>query len=249
MNLIGHPRTSSVTKKLKTKGVASLILASVFLGVSPSIALADGKSTSAHEKSVNNTVEKKNAKGILPKKDKYSDEDVLKLLLAGQGPIAQKHPDLLNQLGFDPNRPMTDPAVLDNLVQLYMDYHPEFSNEIRRPLETGDPRAVERALIRLTEKYREFAQDVLGINSDEMVQARGACDGGAKACTVAYIAAVANGAVYANVAGATFVFVAAAAVFVVGPVAYLDDKTDPYQRMTSMEKDIVTLNLAKAMSS
>lgn len=181
---------------------------------------------------------------------KYSDGDVLKLLLAGQGPVADDNPELLRYLGFAANRPMTDPEILDELVVDFLEYYPEFSEEIRAPLESGDPRQVEHALMDLTTVYEGYYLETYEVRLNTGDYGMAGC-GWAVAC--AYVAvtglAVANGAAYATVAGVTFVFVAAAAVFIVGPIAYLDDKNGVDSRATALEKDEITLRIAEALAA
>lgn len=99
----------------------------------------------------------------------------------------------------------------------------------------------------LTRSFKQFASAKYGVKSTSDGRSSAQGCGVTWQCAAVAAYAVANGAVYANAAVATFVLAAAAAVFVVGPVAYLDDKTGAESRLTSIEKDKLTMQLATAL--
>lgn len=57
-------------------------------------------------------------------KVEYTDREVLQLLLAAEGRIAQEHPELQQILGFSPENPTVDMDVLNNTIDLYLEETP-----------------------------------------------------------------------------------------------------------------------------
>lgn len=147
--------------------------------------------------------------------ERYSDQDLLLFLFAGEGKIAKEHPDLLTYLGFDPNRPKANRGELHRLVRDYLEFDTDFSSSVRKPLSSGDPILVERALISFTDSFQTFlttekGQTFLPPSAD--ATARGC--GVFRICVGVTLLAVANAVLYANAAAVTFVAAAAAVVWV-----------------------------------
>lgn len=131
----------------------------------------------------------------------YSSTDILKLLLAGQGPAAEANPELIRFLGFDPEKPITEPEALDALVAEYLAFDPSFDSTVRTDLSSGDPLKTESALLTFTDTFQAFLAEK-GQQVPDAPQSRG-CGAGAEVCFTAYAVVLANGVVYANVALAT----------------------------------------------
>lgn len=182
----------------------------------------------------------------------YEDGEIVKLLLAGQGLVAKDNPQVVEDLGFDPERPVADPQELQVVVDEYLAYSADF-NEIRNTLESGDPRLVESGLVSFTEDFQAFVENEHGLQTDDKTPSAHTqnCDGSAcvNVAAVANAAAAVNGAVYANVAGATFAVAAVAVIFVVGPVAYLADPDDPQNEMADFERDIITTSITDVLAA
>ncbi|WP_407319280.1 hypothetical protein UQW22_02545 [Isoptericola halotolerans] len=155
----------------------------------------------------------------------YSDEEVLEFLFAGVGPIAEAHPEAVDALGFAEVRPEVDREELDRLIEDYLEFYPQFSKQVRPAVLSGDPLRVEQGLRLLSKKFASLVEErTAGEAKDQFdesgsVSLQSVCSGpGGWACTIAYVVAVVNGAVYANVAGATMAVAALAVLWV-----YLED--------------------------
>ncbi len=157
---------------------------------------------------------------------KYSAEDALRLLLAGIGPLAESNPRLLSLLGFAADRPVPSLAEVDPIVTDFLAYYPGFKSEVLPKLRSGKPRSVEAALATFTEKFYDYLNYRKAItNPEEQPQVTPYGCGVTWTCAAVAAFVVANGALYANVAVATFVVVAGAAVLVLLVVpGYLANK-------------------------
>lgn len=141
----------------------------------------------------------------------YTDAEVLQLLFDGTGPVAEENPELLERLNFAEDRPAADPEMLDEVIEVYLDYHPTFEQDVLDPLTSGNPELVEVALVELTDTYFEMLEDEYEVSELPAAEAAG-CGAGAEVCVVAYAVAFVNAGVYANAAVATMAVVALAVV-------------------------------------
>lgn len=150
----------------------------------------------------------------------YSDKEVLELLLAAQGPIADKNPDIVKTLGFSEEKPETDPVALDKVIDEYLAETPEFNSKVSKPFQSGDPEQVDGALQYLTKTFQPYAErkkeeqerilaeqhtqngNIAEANQD-FAEGGGWTWMGAYVAAYANVAAVANAVVYANAALAT----------------------------------------------
>ena len=152
---------------------------------------------------------------------RHSDRDVLELLLAGTGPIAEKHPLLVERLGFNPDRPDTDPRLLHKFISQYLKYDADFKYAVREPLASGDPARVEAALIHLSVKSLDLLERDYGlvVSQGQDASAAGTIGAWRRVALTAYVAA--NFVVYVNAGIATNALVAL--VVVPAYVSYLMD--------------------------
>lgn len=170
---------------------------------------------------------------------RYSSREIIKLLLAGQGQAADDNPDLIRFLGFDPEKPITDPDSLDALVSEYLEFDPEFDSTVRPDVSSGDPLRTEAALVSFTETFQEFlAKKGQEVPGETPVQARG-CGAGAEVCFAAYAVVMVNGALYANVAVATL----AVATIAFGWFYLMDDGSS----VSEIERTTFISDLTSAM--
>lgn len=181
--------------------------------------------------------------------DSYSQEEIATLLLFGQGRAADDHPEVLDYLGFAPGRPMTDPAVVAEVVPLFLESVDDFETRIYDPVVSGLPWRVEEGIKNLVEAWDFFAVEELGLESVDSGAAVSAQSNAVNRVSFASVAVTAGG-LYATAGVATFVLAAAAAVFVVGPVAYLDDASERFMEgeLSRFERDEVTLEVADALA-
>ncbi|WP_328811771.1 hypothetical protein [Rhodococcus sp. NBC_00294] len=139
----------------------------------------------------------------------YSDRDVLKLLLAGQGQLASDRPELLNVLGFSADKPASDEGALDRVVSDYLSAHPDFHETVSVPFQSGDPARIDSALATLTRNFNSFLDesgrevDPAVVGQDGGATARGWAWAGANVVIYANAVGVANAVGYANVGVAT----------------------------------------------
>lgn len=151
----------------------------------------------------------------------YSDQEVLQLLLAAQGPVAENHPELPRLLGFDEDKPHTDTEGLVQVIDAYLEFEPEFAALVAEPLQSGDPDEVDRALMDFTESFMEFMEvsaDQLGDGWQEQASGAGWTWQGANVAIYANALGVANVVGYTNAGVATLALAAVAVVKL-----YLDD--------------------------
>lgn len=78
--------------------------------------------------------------------DKYGDVEMLELLLAAQGPIAEDHPELKTILGFSESKPKTNEDALAKIISAYLAANPDFNKVVSLPFQSGDPDRVDEAL-------------------------------------------------------------------------------------------------------
>lgn len=171
---------------------------------------------------------------------KYSDRDVAKLLLLGEGPMAT--PELNALLGFDPNRPKADPTEVEELLDLYLASVPNFHGKVTVPFQSGNPMRVDSALKTLSTTYNEFLREQTAVpenGESSNASARGWFWMGANVAVYANAVGVANAVGYTNVGVATF------AVATIGFVTwYLPD----HDSSSGMDRDAQVAELANAVS-
>ncbi|WP_159395008.1 hypothetical protein [Streptomyces sp. 2323.1] len=89
---------------------------------------------------------------------KYSDAELLQLLLAAQGPIADAHPELKQMLGFNPDKPHTNEEALSRIIAGYLATHPRFHEDMAIPFHSGDPVRVDAALRDFSVTFNEYVK-------------------------------------------------------------------------------------------
>lgn len=169
---------------------------------------------------------------------KYTDEEILQVLLAGVGPISQEYPDLVTSyLGFYPDKGEVNMDELNKMIDGYLEFNKNFSSEISDSLRSGDPIVVENSLVKFSETFQEFLSIHYGFDADKaMTRAVASPREGAEVWVVAYAVAFVNAGVYANLGVATMALVAGAAVIVVVVApGYL--KSDDPKMPNSLESD------------
>ncbi|MFF5333496.1 hypothetical protein [Streptomyces sp. NPDC013181] len=90
---------------------------------------------------------------------KYSDTELLQLLLAAQGPIAEAYPELKSMLGFNPDKPHTDEDALNQIIAGYLAAHPEFHETSAVPFHSGDPVLVDAALRDFSVSFIDYVKE------------------------------------------------------------------------------------------
>ncbi|MCX5069003.1 hypothetical protein OOJ91_24470 [Micromonospora lupini] len=146
---------------------------------------------------------------------RYTDSELLELLLAAQGPVAEQHPELVRILGFDPAKPHTDDAALDAIVTAYLKHDRDFHEATAKPLQSGDPTRVNEGLRVFSVSFNEFIRaqggNAVSGKSTFTTQA-GWFYMGANVAIYANAVGVANAVAYANVGVATFALATVALV-------------------------------------
>lgn len=160
----------------------------------------------------------------------YNDREVLELLLAGTGTIAEDSPRIVDVLGFAPDRARISDADLREVVDAYSAYNPDFRAEVLPGLTSGDPDLVQASL-------GEFYASVVDFFKTDPVFAEARTVAGKKpvVSTNATGQAVQNVNFVVNVnallnVNVAAVAIAGAAVFAVAYVwtRYLDDPNRTY---------------------
>ncbi|MEU8762722.1 hypothetical protein [Streptomyces sp. NPDC048659] len=182
--------------------IAAVAMLSVLMtgGVTAQAAFADaGHGASAPGKA--------RLKETMRQTTEYSNEDLLQLLLAAQGPIADTHPDLKRMLGFNPDKPRTDTEALDTVIAGYLAARPGFRQEVAAPLHSGDPVRVDAALrdfsLSFNKWLKETAQPAPDGGAPAVAQARGWFWMGAYVAIYANAVGAANAVAYTNAGVAT----------------------------------------------
>lgn len=140
----------------------------------------------------------------------YTDRELLEFLVAGQGPIADRHPELLSFLGFSADKPTTAQKPLNRFMRDYLAADPDFHRTVTVPMQSGDPKMVNAALRQFSTELRAVVRAKIDSRSAteahaNNAQAAGWTWRGANIAVYANAVAVANAGVYANVGVATFV--------------------------------------------
>ncbi|GAA2911241.1 hypothetical protein GCM10020221_03750 [Streptomyces thioluteus] len=187
--------------KFKTRNIVATVVAGSIIAVggftTQSALAADGRGASAPGKAQLKEAAKETAK--------YSDAELLQLLLAAQGPIADAHPELKRMLGFNVSKPRTDEAALNKVIKGYLAAHPEFHKKMAVPFQSGDPVRVDAALRDFSVTFNEFIKKNGQPVSSGKAQVRAAGWFYMGAYVAIYVNAVgaANAAVYTNAGVAT----------------------------------------------
>ncbi|MEE1805258.1 hypothetical protein [Streptomyces sp. BE133] len=136
---------------------------------------------------------------------KYSDAELLQLLLAAQGPIADAHPKLKQMLGFNPDKAHTNEEALNQIIAGYLAAHPGFHQDVAVPFHSGAPVRVDAALRDFSISFNKWIKDTAepADNGKAQAQASGWFYMGAYVAIYANAVGVANAVVYANAAVAT----------------------------------------------
>lgn len=90
-------------------------------------------------------------------KVKYSDEDVLKLIIFAQGPIAEQRPDLAEKLLKGKPKPkLPDDAVFEDVVSQLKRVDPEYHEVVTKGVQKNDPLKAEAAMKRLSDDLNKI---------------------------------------------------------------------------------------------
>ncbi|MBT2486646.1 MULTISPECIES: hypothetical protein [unclassified Microbacterium] len=87
---------------------------------------------------------------------KYSDREVLELLLAGKGAIAEANPKIVDVLGFAPDRAEISDEDLALVVDAYLAFNPNFRDQVLPGLTSGAPNVVSESLGNFYKSVVEF---------------------------------------------------------------------------------------------
>ncbi|GAA3374562.1 hypothetical protein [Streptomyces racemochromogenes] len=188
---------------LSRKTVAAAALVSVIVGggITAQTAFADaGHGTSAPGRARLKDAAKNTAE--------YSDTDLLRLLLAAQGPIADAHPELKRMLSFDPAKPRTDDEALDRVIAGYLAAHPGFHEDTAAGFHSGDPVRVDAALRDFSVSFNKWLGQTSrpagdGAGPAGVAQARGWFWMGAYVAVYVNAVGAANAVAYTNAGVAT----------------------------------------------
>ncbi|MEV0260078.1 sporulation delaying protein family toxin [Streptomyces sp. NPDC050617] len=173
---------------------------------------------------------------------KYSDEDIVGLLVFAKGKAADEHPDLAAEIRAHRNE-QTNQVTLAQIAEFtkeLMATDPEFHDKITVAVQINDPFQAQAGMERLNDDLKKFltAHQVTGKSPNR-------ADGWLWhdvniAIEVNALAAI-NGAVYANVAGATEAVVAL--VVVPSAVSYGFDMSQP----NSLDADGIVSAVTKGL--
>lgn len=186
---------------MKKNGIVALAMAATFTLVAAPAAQADNSRAGQ----VAQPESRATALTESASDSRFSDRDVAKLLLLGEGPMAT--PELVNLLGFDPNRPKADPAEVEKLLDLYLASVPNFHGKVTVPFQSGKPMKVDSALRTLSSTYNEFLRVNAAVpetGENPEFSAQGWAWMGANVLIYANAIGVANAVGYTNVGVATF---------------------------------------------
>lgn len=173
----------------------------------------------------------------------YTDAELLEFLVAGQGPVAREHPELLGYLGFAEDKPVTPAGPMKRFTRDYLAADPDFHETVAVPVQSGDPEQVDAGLRQFSTELRAVVREKIARSPKKAAatnaQAAGWTWRGANIAVYANAVAVANAGVYANVGVATFVGAVLA-------VWYLEDGS-----MTGSEIEVQTFvaELTDALAS
>ncbi|GAA0397645.1 hypothetical protein [Streptomyces luteireticuli] len=187
--------------KFTSRNIIATVVASSIIAVggvaTQSAVAADGRAVSAPGKAQLKEAAKETAK--------YSDAELLQLLLAAQGPIADAHPELKRMLGFNASKPQTDQAALKKVIKGYLAAHPEFHKKMAVPFHSGDPVRVDAALRDFSVTFNDFLKkNGQPVNTGKaQVRAAGWFYMGAYVAIYVNALGAANAAVYTNAGVAT----------------------------------------------
>ncbi|TXR51583.1 hypothetical protein [Quadrisphaera setariae] len=157
----------------------------------------------------------------------YSDTNIALLLLTGSGPAAKSHPEVLQKLGWNSVQKKFTQAQANDFVTKFLAATPQFHSAVAVPVQSGDPYAVKGALLAISSELHDFVKpDDAAVSSLQASAAATSAKGSYKTRTnvvtnyqgAVNVAAVVNGGLYANVAVATEVAVAAAFVWLAAVV-------------------------------
>ncbi len=173
---------------------------------------------------------------------KYSDEDIVGLLVFAKGKAADEHPDLAAEIRAHRNE-QTNQVTLAQIAEFtkeLMATDPEFHDKITVAVQINDPFQAQAGMERLNDDLKKFltAHQVQGKSPNR-------ADGWFWhdvniAIEINALAAI-NGAVYANVAGATEAVVAL--VVVPSAVSYGFDMSQP----NSLDADGIVSAVTKGL--
>lgn len=170
----------------------------------------------------------------------YTDRDVAKLLLVGDGPMAT--PELNRLLGFDESRPKADPAELEKVLDLYLATVPDFDVTVSAPFQSGDPIRVDAALRHLSTTFNNFVNEQAGSAErpgGPTISPQGWTWMGANVAIYANAVALSNAVGYTNVGVATLAL---------ATIAFVTWYLPGYDSTSDIDRDARVAQLADAVS-
>lgn len=88
-----------------------------------------------------------------------SDYDLLMLLFAGVGPVADAHPEIVKAFGFATGRQQPDLVALNKVIRRYQKVAPEFKDSISVLVRSGDPLKVRAGLEEFKDSFLTFFKE------------------------------------------------------------------------------------------
>ncbi|WP_157865001.1 hypothetical protein [Streptomyces prasinopilosus] len=134
---------------------------------------------------------------------KYTDAELLQLLLAAQGPIAEAHPELKQMLGFNPDKPHTDEEALNQIITQFLAAHPGFHENVAVPFYSGDPVRVDAALRDFSISFNKWVEETAEPSPNGEAQPAGWFWMGANVAIYVNAVGAANAVAYTNAGVAT----------------------------------------------
>lgn len=184
--------------------IGAVVLSAISIGVAaPSIAAGSTNS---------GTAAVSEGKATKPSQHhvKYTDEEILALLLFGSGKAAEDHPDLAKKIKEQRPKgsPQATPEQIAQLAQKLREIDPGFHDAVTVAVQVNDPYQAQSGMKRLNEDLKKYMAQAKVPQTGDKVTPYGAVWHDANILTEINALAFINGAVYANVAGATEAVVA-----------------------------------------
>lgn len=120
------------------KTFLGVVIAGALIASTGQMASATDSATDSATVSVESNPSRATAIGV-NQISKHSDREVLELLLAGKGAIAQATPKIVDVLGFAPDRAQISDDDLALVVAAYLAFNPGFREQVLPGLTSGRP--------------------------------------------------------------------------------------------------------------
>lgn len=173
------------------------------------------------------------ADGLNSTRQESTNKNLVMLLLTGTGPMADAHPEVVDDLGFKKVREKPAPEQAEKFADYFLKENPTFQTEVAEPVLSGNPLKVEKGLKNVTKMSQETFDHISKDKSNPTIDFYGSGHVGLWHDAITAAEVLANGAIYANAVVATQLAVAGAAVVVVVIVLdynFTSDKMSPIER-------------------